>query len=62
MLRPLFDHAQRAHRVLPVDLRGFGESDAPGQPYTIAGYTDDLAFLIDRFIQTALSSAPRSAP
>jgi pimeloyl-ACP methyl ester carboxylesterase len=48
LLRPLFDHAQRAHRVLSVDLRGFGESDAPVQPYTIAGYTDDLAFLIDR--------------
>jgi pimeloyl-ACP methyl ester carboxylesterase len=42
---PLFDHARRSRRVIAVDLRGFGESDAPEQPYSIEGYCDDLFFL-----------------
>jgi pimeloyl-ACP methyl ester carboxylesterase len=33
-----------AHRVLAVDLRGHGDSDAPEQPYTIAGLADDVAW------------------
>jgi pimeloyl-ACP methyl ester carboxylesterase len=36
---------QSAHRVVSVDLRGFGESEAPEQDYTIAGYADDVAFM-----------------
>jgi pimeloyl-ACP methyl ester carboxylesterase len=48
VLQPLFDQLRRAHRVLAVDLRGFGDSDAPAQAYTIQGYSDDIAFLIAR--------------
>jgi pimeloyl-ACP methyl ester carboxylesterase len=34
-----------SHRTIAVDLRGFGESDAPHQEYTMAGLADDLAWL-----------------
>jgi pimeloyl-ACP methyl ester carboxylesterase len=46
VMAPLFEHLQRAHRVVSVDLRGFGDSDAPRQSYTIRGYADDLAHMI----------------
>jgi pimeloyl-ACP methyl ester carboxylesterase len=45
VMKPLFEWAQRSRRTVAVDLRGFGESDAPEQPYTIASYGDDLAFV-----------------
>ena len=45
VLKPLFEHAQNSHRVVSVDLRGFGESDAPDQSYTVQGYADDVAFI-----------------
>jgi pimeloyl-ACP methyl ester carboxylesterase len=32
-----------AHRVVTVDLRGHGESDAPSQRYTVGLFADDLA-------------------
>jgi pimeloyl-ACP methyl ester carboxylesterase len=32
---PQFEHFGRSHRVLAVDLRGHGGSDAPRQEYTI---------------------------
>lgn len=35
----------RSHRVVSVDLRGHGLSDAPKQNYTMAAYADDLAWL-----------------
>ena len=46
-----FMHEQAAHfaadhRVVSVDLRGHGESDAPEQEYTIDGFADDLAWMI----------------
>lgn len=46
-----FMHEQAAHfaadhRVVSVDLRGHGESDAPEQEYTIEGFADDLAWMI----------------
>jgi pimeloyl-ACP methyl ester carboxylesterase len=44
---PQFGHYQRDRRVVAVDLRGHGESDKPRQPYTIAGFADDLAWLSD---------------
>lgn len=44
-MKPLFEWARRSRRVLAVDLRGFGESDAPEPPYTIQGYSDDLSFI-----------------
>jgi pimeloyl-ACP methyl ester carboxylesterase len=37
-----FSHS---HRVVSVDLRGHGKSDAPEQEYTMATYADDLAWL-----------------
>ena len=32
----------RLHRVVLVDLRGHGRSDAPLQDYTMAAFADDL--------------------
>jgi pimeloyl-ACP methyl ester carboxylesterase len=34
----------RAHRVVSVDLRGHGASDAPHQDYTMAGFVADIAW------------------
>lgn len=34
------------YRVIAVDLRGHGESDKPDQDYTIAGFVDDLLWLM----------------
>jgi pimeloyl-ACP methyl ester carboxylesterase len=45
VLAPVFAWARRSRRVVAVDLRGFGESDAPEQPYPIAGHADDVAFV-----------------
>lgn len=35
---------RKQHRVVSVDLRGHGESDAPQQDYTMAAFADDLAW------------------
>jgi len=43
--RAQVDHFSRKHRTIAVDLRGFGESDAPEQEYVMAGFADDLAWL-----------------
>jgi pimeloyl-ACP methyl ester carboxylesterase len=48
VLKPLFDWARASRRVVAVDLRGFGESDAPEQSYSIQGYSDDLSFIASR--------------
>ncbi len=45
-LAPLFDHYRKSRRVVTVDRRGHGHSDAPDQTYTIEGFADDLAWLI----------------
>src|SRR5215218_3924578 len=42
---PQVEHFGARYRCVAVDLRGHGESDAPEQPYTIAGFADDLAWL-----------------
>jgi pimeloyl-ACP methyl ester carboxylesterase len=44
-LAPQFTHFSRAHRTVVVDRRGYGDSDAPEQDYTIANSADDLAWL-----------------
>ena len=36
----------RRHRVVALDQRGHGQSGKPDQDYTIAGFVDDLAWLI----------------
>jgi len=38
-------HFAGRHRVLAVDLRGHGESEAPEQSYPMAGFADDVAWL-----------------
>lgn len=44
-LAPQFEHFRRNHRVVAVDLRGYGQSDKPQQDYTMAAFADDLAWL-----------------
>lgn len=36
------------HRVVSVDLRGHGKSDAPQQEYSLEGFADDVAWMIDQ--------------
>jgi len=36
------------HRVVSVDLRGYGDSDAPKQEYTIEGFANDVAWLCEQ--------------
>lgn len=36
------------HRVLVVDLRGHGDSDAPEQRYTMPGFADDVLWMCSR--------------
>ncbi len=42
------DHFARGHRALSVDLRGHGESDRPEEPYSMAGWADDVAWLMEQ--------------
>ena len=44
-LMPQADFFSKSHRVISVDLRGHGKSDAPHQDYTMAGFADDIAWL-----------------
>ena len=46
VLEPLFEAFRTSHRVVSVDLCGFGESDAQSEPYTIHGYADDLVLWV----------------
>jgi pimeloyl-ACP methyl ester carboxylesterase len=46
-LAPQLAHLSARHRVVAVDLRGHGASDAPEQGYTLAAFTDDLVWLCD---------------
>ncbi len=39
------EHFSRAHRVVAVDLRGHGDSDAPEQRYTMQSLADDVAWM-----------------
>jgi len=41
---PQIVHFGQTRRVVAVDLRGHGVSDAPEQEYTMAGFADDIAW------------------
>jgi len=41
---PQIAHFGKNRRVVAVDLRGHGASDAPEQEYTMAGFADDIAW------------------
>ena len=41
---PQILHFGRTHRVVAVNLRGHGASDAPEDGYTMAGFADDIAW------------------
>jgi pimeloyl-ACP methyl ester carboxylesterase len=43
--QPQLDRFARDHRVIAIDLRGHGESDAPRQPYTMRAFADDVAWM-----------------
>jgi pimeloyl-ACP methyl ester carboxylesterase len=45
---PQVGHFGRRHRVVAVDLRGHGSSDAPVQDYTVPGFADDVAWLCEQ--------------
>ena len=47
-LQPQFEFLSATHRVVAVDLRGFGESSAPEQRYTVEGYAEDLDEFVGR--------------
>ena len=42
---PQFEYFALRYRVVAVDLRGHGKSDAPKQTYTIHGFADDIAWM-----------------
>ena len=41
---PQLAHFAKTRRVVAVNLRGHGASDAPEQDYTMAGFADDIAW------------------
>lgn len=47
-LAPQSDSLRATHRVIAVDLRGFGESSKPVEGYAVEDHADDVAFLTDR--------------
>lgn len=47
MWAPQVEALAGRYRCLTVDLRGFGESDAPAGPYPLETLADDLAGLLD---------------
>ena len=44
-LVPQLRHFARSRRVVAVDLLGHGRSDKPVQPYTMASFADDVAWM-----------------
>jgi pimeloyl-ACP methyl ester carboxylesterase len=44
VFEPQIAHFAKTHRIVAVNLRGHGASDAPLQDYTMAGFADDIAW------------------
>jgi pimeloyl-ACP methyl ester carboxylesterase len=44
-LAPQAEFFRHSHRVVSIDLRGHGKSDAPDQDYTMAAFAHDLVWL-----------------
>jgi len=47
-MMPLFEHLSKKYRVVSVDLRGHGHSDAPKVDYTDAMFNADLMFVANQ--------------
>ncbi|MGI3776176.1 MAG: alpha/beta fold hydrolase [Janthinobacterium lividum] len=45
---PQLAHLRQRRRVVAVDLRGHGGSDAPRQSYGVKGFAEDVAFVAER--------------
>jgi pimeloyl-ACP methyl ester carboxylesterase len=60
-LLPQITHFARTRRVVAVHLRGHGDSDAPSQDYTIAGFADDIAWQCHQ-LWTVSATDRRSQP
>jgi pimeloyl-ACP methyl ester carboxylesterase len=46
MFAPQIEYFGARHRVVAVDLRGHGKSDAPQGEYTLPSFADDVAWLL----------------
>ena len=49
---PQIEHFATGHRVLALDLRGHGASDAPEQRYTVQAFADDVLRALNPRIRT----------
>ena len=47
--QPLIDRLSPRYRCIALDMRGFGDSEAPATGYAVADYADDVAALIEHF-------------
>ena len=47
-MAPQAQFLKATHRVVAIDLRGHGDSDAPRQRYTIGALADDVAWMCER--------------
>lgn len=48
MWEPQIAALSKTHRVIALDFRGFGESDAPAGAYSLDQYADDVKGLLDQ--------------
>ena len=46
--RPQFERFRGEQRVVAIDLRGHGDSDAPHEPYTIQGLAEDVGWMCEQ--------------